>query len=167
MPNQRLEQLEKILNLEYEKLGEWEIELAMSASPPLKTEMKQRIREQILPSIRKYEAEYWRLLAQEARFCEVPEEDASNAIVEVVREVELIETNSSASHLDNKVIQLLQEILDKLKEPKTPASAKAKLVLPLLPGILSYEMELDTGNGLRRAFQPLGRVLKGALDEKK
>lgn len=120
-----------------------------------------------MPELRQYEAEYWSLLAQEARFCEVPEEDASNAIVEVVREVELIETNSSATHLDNKVIQLLQEILDKLKEPKTPASAKAKVVLPLLPGILSYEMELDTGNGLRRAVQRLGRVLKGALDEKK
>lgn len=78
MPSsRRLVDLEKNLELPYETLGEAEKRLAMSDEIFAKNAIKQRIREEVLPEIRKYEAEYWQLLVQEARTCEVAEVDAS------------------------------------------------------------------------------------------
>lgn len=160
----RLAYLEKILELRYETLGEAETDLAMTTNTFEKTAIRQRIREQVLPELRKYEVEYWDLLAQEARACAVEEVDARNAIVEVVRTVELIEQTASANY-PNEFMRLLLEIRDKLNEPGQPAAAKAKLALPLVPGILSYEVELDTENSLRRAFQPIKRLFRGAIEK--
>jgi hypothetical protein len=57
----RLNDLKDILELLYEKLGEFERELIISSSKPANFELKQRIKPEILPDIRKYEAEYWEL----------------------------------------------------------------------------------------------------------
>ncbi len=116
--------------------------------------------------IREYEAEYWQLLAQEAKSYQLEEEAASNAIVEVhAQVVEVIDSQSHVNYPDD-LRQLLLEIRDKLNEPGQLAAAKAKLALPLIPGIVSYEVELDTENALRRVFQPIKRLFKGALAKK-
>jgi hypothetical protein len=60
--------------------------------PKEKTAIKQNIRVEILPEIRKYEEEYRSLLAEEASDCQVDEVAASHAIVKVVQEVELIQS---------------------------------------------------------------------------
>lgn len=164
-PSRRLADLEKILELRYETLGEVETDLAMTTSIFEKTAIKQKIREQVLPEIRKYEAEYWDVLAQEARSCVVEEVDASHAIVEVVREVEQIENQSSTNYPD-ELMPLLLDIRDKLNEPGQPAAAKLKAALPLVPGIVSYEVELDTESSLRRAVEPIKRLFRGALEKK-
>ncbi len=62
----RLDDLKDILELLYEKLGEFEKDLIINANTPAKFELKQRIKREILPSIRKYETEYWELYPQEA-----------------------------------------------------------------------------------------------------
>lgn len=164
-PSRRLADLEKNLELWYEQLGAAEKALPMNYDPKAYTAIKQDIRERILPEIRKYEAEYWQLLAQEARNCDVPEDDASLAIVEIVPEVQIIQSQPSANYAD-EFMQLLREIRDKLNEPGTPAAAKAKFALSLIPGILSYEVELDTENSLRRVFQPIRRLFRGAIEKK-
>lgn len=164
LPRQRLAELEKILDLRYETLSKAEKRLAITDEIFAKNAIEQRIREEVLPELRKYETEYWRLLAQEAHSCAVEEIDARNAIVEVVQEVELIENKLSANYSD-QFMRLLLEIRDKLNEPGQPAAAKAKLALPLVPGILSYEVELDTESSLRRAFGPIRRLFKGALEK--
>ncbi len=105
------------------------------------------------------------MLAQEVRSCNITETEASSAIVEVVQEVELIESQSSVNYPDD-LRQLLLEIRDKLNQPEQLAAAKAKLALPLIPGIVSYEVELDTENALRRVFQPIKRLFKEALAKK-
>lgn len=164
-PSRDLAKLEKTLELWYEQLDEAEKALPMTTTPREKTAIKQQIREELLPAIRKCEAEYWEALAQEARTCDIAETEASYAIVEVVQEVELVESKHSANYPD-EVKQKLQQIIDKLNEPGTPAAAKAKLALPLIPGIVSYEVELDTENSLRRVFQPFKRLFKGATAKK-
>jgi hypothetical protein len=163
-PSRRLADLEETLDSFYETLGESQKRLAYANDIFEKNSIKQRIRKEVLPELRQCEAEYWDVLAQEARSCVVEEVDASHAIVEVVREVEQIENQSSTNYPD-ELMQLLLEIRDKLNEPGQPAAAKAKLALPLVPGILSYEVELDTENSLRRAFQPIRRLFKGALEK--
>jgi phage anti-repressor protein len=162
--NRRLANLEETLDSLYETLGESQKRLAYANDIFEKNSIKQRIRKEVLPELRQCEAEYWKILAQEARSCVVAEVDASHAIVDVVREVELIENQSSTNYPD-KLMRLLLEIREKLNEPGQPAAAKAKLALPLVPGILSYEVELDTESSLRRAFQPIRRLFKGALEK--
>jgi hypothetical protein len=54
-----------------------------------------------------------------------------------------------------------------LNEPGNPAAAKAKLALSLIPGILAYEVELDTETAFRKAFQPVRQLFKEAIAEKK
>ncbi|WP_333386904.1 hypothetical protein [Microcoleus sp. POL10_C6] len=63
-------------------------------------------------------------------------------------------------------MRLLREIRDKLNEPGTPAAAKAKLALPLIPGILAYEVELDTENTLRKVLQPIKRLFRDPTQKK-
>jgi hypothetical protein len=162
--SRRLANLEETLDSLYETLGESQKRLAYANDIFEKNSIKQRIRKEVLPELRQCEAEYWEVLAQEARSCAVAEVDASHAIVEVVQEVELIENQSSTNYPD-ELMRLLLEIRDKLNEPGQLAAAKAKLALPLVPGILSYEVELDTESSLRRAFQPIRRLFKGALEK--
>lgn len=163
LPRQRLADLEKTLDTEYRKLGKYEQRIAHTASLPEEFDLEERI-QAIRLAIREHEVEYWDVLAQEARACAVEEVDARNAIVEVVRTVELIEHKPSANY-PAEFMRLLLEIRDKLNEPGQPAAAKAKLALPLVPGILSYEVELDTENSVRRAFGPIKRLFKGALEK--
>lgn len=163
-PSRRLTDLEELIEINYQKLAKFQKRLDRTAS----------IREEFdiegdIPKIRKticdYEVEYWQLLAQEARHCDVPEDDASLAIVEIVPEVEIIQSQPSANYPD-ELIKLLLEIRDKLNEPGTPAAAKAKFALSLIPGILSYEVELDTENSLRRLFQPIRQLFRREIEKK-
>lgn len=78
--------------------------------------------------------------------------------------VQLIESKPSA--YPNQVMQLLEEIRNKLNEPGNPAAAKVKLALNLIPGVLAYEVELDTETALRKAFQPIRHLFRETLEKK-
>ncbi len=166
IPNSKLDTLEKALELRYETLSKAEKRLAMTDDIFAKSAIEQRIREELLPEIRKYEAEYWKLLAQEADAVVVEEADAEDAITEVVQGVGQIEANPPEG-VSDELVQLFQEIRDKLSEPGKAASAKMKLALPLIPGILAYEAELDTETTLRRLLQPIRKLLKPKPDPPK
>jgi uncharacterized membrane-anchored protein YjiN (DUF445 family) len=151
---QRLTDLEDLLELDYEKLAEHEQELSMTASPNVRNEAKQRIKRDIMPRIRKYEAEYWSLLRQFASGSEITESEAQTAIATIVQDVEIVQAKS----LPEEVLRKLQEISDKLNEPGTAAAAKAKFMVNVIPGVLAYEFELDTENALRQVFRPLKQL---------
>jgi hypothetical protein len=153
----RLAYLEQTLDLWYEQLGEAEKAMPMAMSPKEATAIKQDIRVRILPAIRKHEVQYWSLLEEEAPDCQ-DEVAASNAIVKVVQEGQLIQ--SQPNQYPDEFMQKLQKILDKLNEPQTPAAAKLILALPLIPGIMSYELEVDTEISLKRVFGRIKKLLK-------
>lgn len=161
----RLAAAEKVLELRYETLNDAKKRLAITDDILAKTALRQRIREEVLPELRQCETEYWNILAQEAGSFTVEEVEARNAIVEVVGEVEQIQ-NQPATNYPDELMRLLREIRDKLNEPGTPAAAKAKLALPLIPGILAYEVELDTENTLRKVWQPIKRLFRDATPKK-
>jgi Effector-associated domain 1 len=115
--------------------------------------------------VRVYEKEYWEQLAQKANFYEPEELEAKTAILEVHAEV--VRVIESQPNVNDELMKLLLEIRDKLNEPGQLAAGKAKLALPLIPGIVSYEVELDTESALRRVFQPIKRLYKKAFDEGK
>ncbi|MBF2028185.1 MAG: hypothetical protein IGS48_15705 [Oscillatoriales cyanobacterium C42_A2020_001] len=155
----RLADLEKNLELLYQKLGAMERSRIMAYDAEAKISIEQRIREEIRPQIQQNEVEYWQLLAQEVDSLLIDEVDASSAITEVIQTVEIIEQNNANQYPD-QVIQLLTEIRNKLNEPGKSSSAKLKTALPLLPPFISYEVELETEGVLRRMFPTFSRLLK-------
>ncbi|NEQ66366.1 MAG: hypothetical protein F6K21_12850 [Symploca sp. SIO2D2] len=161
----RLTELEKTLELHYDTLSKAQKRLSYTDDIFAKEAIKKRIQEEVLPELLALETQYWQLLAQAARNCDVPEVEANDAIIEVVQEVELIQ--SQPDKYPDELMQKLQAILDKLNEPGQFAAGKAKLALPLIPGIVSYEVELDTENALSRVFRPIKLLYKKAVDEGK
>ena len=150
---QRLAYLEDNLEILYEKLGEFEQELIISSSQPAKFELKQRIKRDILPKIRQYEAEYWELYPKEAII--ISDEEAASQLVKVEQAVESID-RISLTFYPRELIPLLQDIRAELEEQNKAASAKLKVVLPLIPMIASYELEIETeGLMYKRHLQKL------------
>lgn len=150
MNQQRLEPLAKNLELLYEKLADFEQDLILSYSTDQKFSLKQRIKREILPEIQKYEAEYWELMTQDAVFVyDEDEQAAEESLKDVEASVKEVEVTPS---LPEEVVELLKQIRDILNTPKKGASAKLKLALPLIPSILSYDIEIDTSKKLHKVM---------------
>jgi hypothetical protein len=160
-PSRRLFDLEKNLSLLYEKLGAMEQCRIRAYDAEAKISIEQRIRDEVLPDIHKYEAAYWQLLVQEANSITISEAEASSAITEVLQTVELIQ-NSNANGYSNsdEVIKLLTDIRNQLSEPGKSSAGKLKAAIPLFPPFVSYEVEMDTTTTLRRLFPTFSKLLK-------
>jgi Effector-associated domain 1 len=115
--------------------------------------------------VRVYESEYWQQLAQKANSYEPEEVEARDVIVEV--EAQVVRVIESQPNVNDELMQKLQTLLKKLNERETPATAKAKFALNLIPGIFVYEFEVDTEKMLRTVFQPIKRLFQKAVDEEK
>ncbi len=157
---QRLTSLEDILEILYEKLGEFQKELVVTASTPAKTELKMRIKREILPDIRKYELEYGELLYQESNTYLISDVQAENALMRVTEAVERLEIQRSTNNYPSEMLRLLTEIRTKLDEPGKTASAKLKVALPIIPAIASYELEMDTEAVMVRSWQQVKSLFK-------
>ncbi|MCC5610140.1 hypothetical protein LC612_26100 [Nostoc sp. CHAB 5834] len=154
---QRLADLEELLDLLYEKLGSFERDLMVTASTPAKFELKQRIKREILPDIRRYEAEYWELYPKEA--IAISDEEAETQLIQVEQAVECIQHISSTSY-PLQLVFLLQDIRAKLEDLDKSASAKLKIVLPLIPAIASYELEMDTEGLMYKTWSAIKRLVR-------
>lgn len=154
---QRLADLEDILEILYEQLGEFEQELIISSSKPAKFELKQRIKREILPDIRRYEAEYWELYPKEAII--ISDEEAASQLVKVEQAVESID-RISLTFYPPELIPLLQDIRAELEEQNKAASAKLKVVLPLIPMIASYELEIETEGLMYKTWESIKRLVR-------
>jgi Effector-associated domain 1 len=122
--------------------------------------------------VREYEREYWEYLESEVYAEDLDEKDAEIAIAKVrselspVLDAQFLDVTKKTNYPE-KLLELLEEIRDKLNEDESPAVAKAKLALPLIPGVLSYEVELDTEDSLRKIFRPLRRFFEKGINEGK
>ncbi|MFN7414600.1 MAG: hypothetical protein ACK5RT_11970 [Dolichospermum sp.] len=154
---QRLVDLKELLDLLYEKLGEFQKELIVNSHPPAKFELKQRIKREILSSIRQYEAEYWDIYPKEAII--ISDEEATTQLVHLEQAVESIERGSSSEY-PSQLIPLLQDIRTKLNDLDKTASAKLKVTLPLIPAIASYELEMDTEGLMYRTWKAIQRLVR-------
>jgi hypothetical protein len=152
----RLADLENILKLLYEKLGGFEQELIISCNQPANFELNQRIKRDILPKIRRYEAEYWEIYPKEAII--ISDEEAASQLVKVEQAVESIDRISLT--FDPELIPLLQDIRAELEEQNKAASAKLKVVLPLIPMIASYELEIETEGLMYKAWKSIKRLVR-------
>ena len=97
------------------------------------------------------EREYWLRWRTEIAGLTILEADAEIAASQLVREVEFLEIEPAVQS-NAELMKVLQEIKAELSKPGIPAAGKLKAAIPLLPGVISYEMELDTEGLLRRVF---------------
>lgn len=105
----------------------------------------------------------------EDEYCEQLAQNATNAIVEIrtqVAQVIQAQPDTKYYELMEKLMEKLQEIFNKLNEPEKVAAARVKLAFNLIPGILSYEVELGTESPLRNVFQPIKRLVEEARTKK-
>ena len=143
MPINRLSQIEENLELLQEQLGGKENALILAA-PEEEIRINQHIRK-LRKKIREQEEEYWQVVAQQTQTVEIPEHEAEIIVAEIVEEVGQIEVQGQYS---DEVLQILQEIRDRLNQPGPTAAAKLKGVISSIPPFvgISYETELDTEN---------------------
>ncbi|GET37905.1 hypothetical protein [Microseira wollei] len=160
--SQRLDALEEILEILYEKLGEFQRALIVLASEEAKFELKQKIKRDIAPDIRKYEKEYWQILDWNARenFV-VSDVEAEKAIVDVVEAVKPIENIPPERYPDpEKLNRLLEELHKIINDPEKTAQAKLKVALPIIPLLASYELEMDTESFLVNVWRGIKSMVR-------
>ncbi|MEG5015819.1 MULTISPECIES: hypothetical protein [unclassified Microcoleus] len=158
MPSDRLSQLEKNLKSLRDQQHALEEEAILTTGLP-KIQAEQRLEEQIKPKIREYEKEYLQVLAQQTKTVEIPEQEAESIVAEIVEGVGQIEVQPQ---YPDEVVQILQEIRDRLNQPGQTAAAKLKGVISSIPPFvgISYEAELDTENLLQRYFPTFWKLVK-------
>ena len=159
MPIDRLPDMEENLeDLKEQLVGK--VKALNLAPQEEKIRIKQQIRE-LRKQIREQEEEDWQLLAQQTKTVEIPEQEAEIIVAEIVEEVGQIEVQRQ---YPDDVVQILQEIRDKLNQPGATAAAKLKGVMSPIPPFvgIAYEVELDTEKFLQRhfpTFQKWAKVL--------
>jgi formylglycine-generating enzyme required for sulfatase activity len=159
---QRLTQLEEQLEILYEKRHAFETDIAISASRDAKFELQQRLKREVLPSLRRTEQEYARLLAGAVEPAQLPEPEAQ-AVVEDVREALASHERAASGERSEELHRLLTDLCTKLNEPGKAAVAKLKVILPVIPLIASYELELDTESFVTQAWQRLKGLFRRAV----
>jgi hypothetical protein len=113
-------------------------------------ELLQQQIDELKEELRSVEGEYWLRWGAEIAGT-IPEADAEIVASQLVGEVEILEIEPAVQS-NAELMKVLQEIKAALSKPGIPATGKLKAAIPLLPGVISYEMELDTEGLLRRVF---------------
>lgn len=151
----RLTDVQANLKILYEQLAGKEQALLL-AEEAEKTRIEQQIRV-TWQRIKKYEQEYAVRLSQQVKRQGLPEPVAEVVTAELVDELEIM----APLERSDEVKQLLQQILAELQKSDTLASAKLKIAIPLIPNVVSYEIEGDTEGVLRRLFPTLVKAYEG------
>ncbi|HEY9603485.1 MAG TPA: hypothetical protein V6C85_17855 [Allocoleopsis sp.] len=149
MSSDRLRQVERNLTRYREQLAGKEDALTTIA-PEERVRIKQQIAD-LKSEMQPFEKEYWQILADESAITAISEPAPEVVVAEIVEQTGQLQ---ASQQYPDEVLEWLQKIYAEVSEPGTPAAAKLKGVLSLLPPFvnLSYEAELDTENFLRRHF---------------
>jgi len=152
MAGDRLADIQGFLTDLYEQLAGQE-KAKIRAEDAQKGRIQQQIRD-TWTEIRGYESEYVLTLSQQVKRAALPEPIAETVMGELVDELEVL----APIEQRDETKQLLLEILAELKKPGLPASAKLKVAIPIIPNVVSYELEGDTESVVRRLFPTFVKV---------
>ena len=158
----RMNQLEELLDIEYEKLHEFEKAISLADGISQRIALRQQIKRQLSPRLRELEHEYAELLASGVPAGGIDESEADGLVADLSVATAKAQENTQGK-APAEMVGLLKEIRDKLNEPGKSASAKLKMTLPIVPLIASYEMELDTEAVVTQAWWKVRDFFKGLL----
>lgn len=156
----RLANIQGLLADLYEQLAGQE-RAKIRAEDAQKARIQQQIRD-TWTEIRGYESEYVLTLSQQVKRQDLPEPIAEVVMGELVDELEVL----APLEKRDETKQLLLEILAELKKPGVPASAKLKVAIPIIPNVVSYELEGDTESVVRRLFPTFVKVYEAIAPKK-
>ena len=159
---QRINQLEEQLEILYNKRHSFETDITISASTNEKFELRQRLKREVLPSLRSTEQEYAQLLARAVEPAQLPEPEA-RALVEDVHVALVSHMRAITGEQSEELRDLLTDIRAKLDDPGKAAAAKLKVVLPLIPLIASYELEVDTESFVIQIWHRIINLFRSAV----
>jgi hypothetical protein len=158
----RIQPILENLQLLYEQLDAAEKAAIREVNAISRKKYEQEIRDTLLPDVRKYEQQYVIALSQQVKKQDPLLEPIAETIVgELVDELEMIEPIAKTDEMRS----MLQEILLELRKD-VPASAKLKIAIPIIPNVVTYELEGDTETVVRRLFPTFVKVYE-ALTPKK
>jgi uncharacterized protein (DUF342 family) len=159
MSTDRLSHLQNLIQGYYEQLEGKENTLLTIAGEE-RVRIEQQIRN-LKKEIAKVEREYWVYWGiKGGTQLEITDADAEVINAEIVAEVQMLAFDPSVQQ-HQELVKRLDDIKAELNKP-APAAEKLKATIPIIPGFLSYEMELDTEGLLRRIF-PMFAKLGGKL----
>ena len=157
----RTSQLQTQLKMLYDQLDGLEMAKVTSRDED-KVMLQQRI-DLKWKEIREKDGDYVRSLAQQIKRSEdLPEPIAETVVGELVDELEMMQPIAKTDEMRS----MLKEILTELQKPGTPAAAKLKVAIPIIPNILTYEIEGDTESVVRRLFPTFVKVYEGVRAKK-
>jgi hypothetical protein len=112
--------------------------------------------------IRGYEGEYAATLSQQVKHQDLPEPVAEIVVAEIVDVIEVWKPMAQRDEVKGLLVQILAE----LQKPDSPASAKLKVAIPIIPNLVSYEIEGDTESVVRRLFPTFVKVYEAIAPKK-
>ncbi|MGD1853916.1 MAG: hypothetical protein ACFB2W_06640 [Leptolyngbyaceae cyanobacterium] len=151
----RLADIQSNLNRLYEQLA-GEEEAFLLEEEANKTRIQQKM-QKTWQRIRTFEQEYVQRFSQKIKRDELSEPLAKEIAANLVDEIEVLE----AIEKRDEVGTLLRQILTELNKPQIPASAKLKVAIPIIPNIISYDLEGDTESIMRRLFPTFVKAYVG------
>lgn len=154
----RIKQLEEQITSIEETLHNYELELVDAYHHAQKSSLKKDIKEKKELLSGKYHQ--YELLIKGLDQDAFNEEEARLIVAELV-EMTDNEPAGLATEIKDQLAQIRQEIQDQSKS----ATAKLKVALPIIPGLASYELEVDTDKFLGEVWGKVRSLLKKKADQ--
>ena len=156
---QRMNDLDDLLELYYEKLKAFQNELAITANIETKFAVKKRINLEILPYIKEYETEYAKLLTDIVSEVDMSEEEVEDVVSEIQEAITIVRAKAEEKQ-ETSLIQSTEKVQKTLEKSDISTKGKLKATIPLIPGIISYQLELDAYSTLSSVWEKLKSKLK-------
>lgn len=153
--------LESLLQIQYDKLYEHRKEVSFAASADERIARRLRIKHEILPELLKLESGHGEALANAVNPDDLPAEQTDVLLDDLRKAIGRLEQTLPNTASDD-VREKLEEITALLDKPGRSASAKLKILLPIVPFLLVYELELDTENTLKDVWRSVKKLFKSS-----
>jgi len=151
----RISDLQDRLERQYSLLKQKEF--ALDTEPQVTKGEVRLLIKQLKQEIVEVEDDYAKRLAQQIKRHDLPESIAETVVGDLVDEIEMMQPIAK----NDEMRSMLQQILDELRKPGISAAAKLKVVIPIIPNILTYEIEGDTESVVRRLFPTFVKAYQG------
>ena len=153
----RLPKIQDHLKTLYEQLS-GEEDAFFHAEEAEKIRIQQKIRK-TQKLICEYKTEYIRTLSQGIKPFNLLEVTAQEVVTEIVDEVETLASQKQP----NETRRLLLQILKELQKSDTPASAKLKVAIPIIPNLVSYELVGETRHLVKQLFPAFVKIYERVI----
>lgn len=157
----RIAKLYEVLDIEHDKLGTLEKDLALAGLGMARATIRVQIKG-LWSDIRERETEVAGLLAEHVELSASHSKAADQACCELIAHVERIKT--AKDDWPEEVLAKLSDLEDILNQPKQAAAAKLKISLPIVPLLVSYDLELDSESTLVQVWHRITGLFRKSVE---